>query len=244
MTLTRTPRTSSRRSSRPASRRPTSCRHRFSPDKMLLGRVFSYADAHRARIRHELRPAARQTGRSSRRTRTTRTARHDLHHTGAAAVYAPTAWPGRTRTFEGRVDDGWEADGEMVRQRTSSPLPEDDDFGQAGTLVREVFDQDQRDRLVDTQSPPSCATASPSRSSSAPSGTGSRSTPRSAPPSRRGSAPERTAPQPPASTPRSPGPRPRTPSSRRTPTPRLRTREGFHPDGWGPCRVPGANLTR
>ena len=30
--------------------------------------------------------------------------------------------------------------------------PEDDDFGQAGTLVREVFDQDQRDRLVDTVS--------------------------------------------------------------------------------------------
>ena len=48
------------------------------------------------------------------------------------------------------TDDGgtWHADGEMVR--TAYTLhAEDDDWGQAGTLVREVLDDAARDRLVD-----------------------------------------------------------------------------------------------
>jgi catalase len=48
-----------------------------------------------------------------------------------------------------RTDDGgtWYADGDMVR--TAYTLrPEDDDFGQAGTLVRDVLDDAARARLV------------------------------------------------------------------------------------------------
>jgi catalase len=42
---------------------------------------------------------------------------------------------------------GWYTDGEMVR--TAYTLhTEDDDWGQAGTLVREVMDDAERDRLV------------------------------------------------------------------------------------------------
>ena len=73
------------------------------------------------------------------------------HHTGADAVYAPNSVGRPYADFEGRVDDGWEADGEMVRQAYVLH-PEDDDFGQAGTLVRDVFSQEERDRLVDTVS--------------------------------------------------------------------------------------------
>jgi catalase len=40
----------------------------------------------------------------------------------------------------------WYADGEMVR--SAYTLRRDDDYGQAGTLVREVLDDDARDRLV------------------------------------------------------------------------------------------------
>jgi catalase len=41
----------------------------------------------------------------------------------------------------------WEADGEMVRAAYTLRR-DDDDFGQAGTLVREVLDDAARDRLV------------------------------------------------------------------------------------------------
>ncbi len=47
------------------------------------------------------------------------------------------------------MEDGWEADGEMVRSAYTLH-PEDDDFTQPGTLVREVFDDAQRERFVRT----------------------------------------------------------------------------------------------
>jgi catalase len=41
----------------------------------------------------------------------------------------------------------WEADGEMVRSAYTL-REDDDDYGQAGTLVRDVLDDAARDRLV------------------------------------------------------------------------------------------------
>ena len=121
----------------------------FSPDKMLLGRVFAYADAHRARIGpnfHQLpvnRPAVERENHYS----------FDgpmrYEHSGAAPTYHPNSFGRPVADFEGPVDDGWEADGAIVRSAYQLHA-EDDDFGQPGTLVREVFDDAQRDRLVDT----------------------------------------------------------------------------------------------
>ena len=45
----------------------------------------------------------------------------------------------------------WAADGEMVRA-AYTPHAEDDDYGQANTLLNRVMDQPQRDRLIDTVS--------------------------------------------------------------------------------------------
>ena len=42
---------------------------------------------------------------------------------------------------------GWYADGDMVRSAYSLHA-EDDDWGQAGTMVREVLDDAARERLV------------------------------------------------------------------------------------------------
>ena len=121
----------------------------FSPDKMLLGRVFAYADAHRARIGanfHQLpvnRPAVDQENHY------TFDGPMRYEHSGAAPTYQPNSF-GRPHADEtGPADDGWEADGPMVRSAYELHA-EDDDFGQPGTLVREVFSQAQRDRLVDT----------------------------------------------------------------------------------------------
>ncbi|PQM46155.1 Catalase [Mycobacterium talmoniae] len=41
----------------------------------------------------------------------------------------------------------WAADGEMMRAAYTL-RPDDDDWGQAHTLIREVMDDDQRERLV------------------------------------------------------------------------------------------------
>ena len=63
-------------------------------------------------------------------------------------VYAPNSHGGPAADTAAYDDGaGWNAGGEMVR----SPYvqhAEDDDWGQAGTMVREVLDDDARSRLV------------------------------------------------------------------------------------------------
>src|SRR5690606_19973254 len=49
----------------------------------------------------------------------------------------------------GRMQDGWEADGDMVRSAYTLHT-EDDDFSQPGTLMREVYNDEQRSRLIET----------------------------------------------------------------------------------------------
>ena len=46
-------------------------------------------------------------------------------------------------------DRSWESDGELIRAAATLHL-DDDDFGQAGTLYRTVFDDEQRARFLDT----------------------------------------------------------------------------------------------
>src|SRR3546814_18470462 len=70
------------------------------------------------------------------------------HHSGNAPVHATNSGGRPWADETGPVADGWEADGAMVR--SAYPLhAEDDDFRQPGTLVREVFNDDQRAKLVD-----------------------------------------------------------------------------------------------
>ena len=62
--------------------------------------------------------------------------------------YAPNSG-GRSWADEtGPAADGWEADGEMVRSAYTLRA-EDDDFSQPGILVRNVFNDEQRTKLVD-----------------------------------------------------------------------------------------------
>ncbi len=70
-------------------------------------------------------------------------------HSGTAPVYAPNSFGRGYADDEGPVAEGWEADCEMVRQSYVLHA-EDDDWAQAGLLVREVFDDAARDRFVDT----------------------------------------------------------------------------------------------
>ncbi len=121
----------------------------FSPDKMLLGRVFAYADAHRARIGTNFDQLPVNQPVNGTPNRYAFDGSMTYHHSGSAPVYAPNSEGRSYADQEGRVDEGWEADGEMVRQAYLLHA-EDDDWTQAGNLVRNVFDDAARDRFVDT----------------------------------------------------------------------------------------------
>ena len=62
-------------------------------------------------------------------------------------VYAPNSMGGPKADPARAAEVHWMSDGDMVR--TAYTLrPEDDDWGQAGTMVREVLDDEQRERLA------------------------------------------------------------------------------------------------
>jgi catalase len=119
----------------------------LSPDKMLLARGFSYSDAHRARLGVNYRQIP---------VNTPKVPVHSYSKDGlmrvqnvSDPVYAPNSYGG-PRAQPELTDDGgrWAADGDMVRAAYTLHA-EDDDFGQAGTMVREVLDDAARQRLVD-----------------------------------------------------------------------------------------------
>jgi len=119
----------------------------LSPDKMLLGRAFAYADAQRNRIGTNFHQLPVNRPRVPVNTYLF-DGQMTYEHSGDQPVYAPNS-EGRSWADEtGPAEDGWETDGEMVRSAYRLH-PEDDDFSQAGTLVREVWDDAQRARFVD-----------------------------------------------------------------------------------------------
>jgi len=117
-----------------------------SPDKMLLARVYSYADAHRARIgvNYDQIPVNKP-----------KCPVHSYSKDGAMRVenatdpvYAPNSKGGPEADPQRYpYKEKWSASGEFMHAAYSKH-PEDDDWGQAGTLVREVMDEAARDRLV------------------------------------------------------------------------------------------------
>jgi catalase len=116
-----------------------------SPDKMLLGRIFSYADAHRARIgvNYNQLPVNAPTSELD----NYQTAGRMRFRYATGPVYAPNSKGGPTADSDRYGDANWQVDGQMVRAAYTL-RKDDDDWGQAGTLVREVYDDAARDRLV------------------------------------------------------------------------------------------------
>jgi catalase len=118
----------------------------LSPDKMLLARGFSYADAHRARLGVNYKQIP---------VNAPKVPVHSYSKDGVGRsvnvtdpVYAPNSYGGPAAD-PSRTDDAglWAADGEMVRSAYTKRA-EDDDFGQPRTMIREVFDDEARERLV------------------------------------------------------------------------------------------------
>ncbi|MWV59076.1 catalase [Rathayibacter sp. VKM Ac-2754] len=119
-----------------------------SPDKMLLARIFSYADAHRYRVgaNHAQLPvnAPKSPVHSYSKDGPMR---FDFQK-AELPVYAPNTTGGaHADPARAAESTGWESDGELTRA-AATLHPEDDDFGQAGTLYREVLDDAAKARLV------------------------------------------------------------------------------------------------
>ncbi|MDZ8172942.1 catalase [Microbacterium xanthum] len=120
----------------------------FSPDKMLLGRAFAYSDTHRHRIGANYLQLPVNRPRVEVNTYT-QDGPMAYEHRGDDPVYAPNSFGRGYADNVGEVDPGWEADGAMVRQAYTL-RPDDDDFSQAGALVREVWNDEQRAAFVKT----------------------------------------------------------------------------------------------
>lgn len=120
-----------------------------SPDKMLQARIFSYADAHRYRVgtNHAQLPVNAPKIEGG----------HSYAKEGAMAytfasptqpVYAPNSFGGaHADPALAGPEGGWQSDGELVRAAATLHA-DDDDFVQPRTLVNEVMDDAQRERLV------------------------------------------------------------------------------------------------
>ncbi len=118
----------------------------ISPDKMLIGRVFSYADAHRARLGVNYKQIPVNAPQAP---------VHSYSKDGAMRinnvsdpVYAPNSKGGPAADGERYpTDSTWEANGQMVRAPYAL-RKDDNDYGQANDLINKVMDDAARDRLV------------------------------------------------------------------------------------------------
>lgn len=118
----------------------------ISPDKMLIGRVFAYADAHRARLGVNYKQIPVNTPKSP---------VHSYSKDGAMRVqkvsdpvYAPNSKGGPSADGERYpTDSTWETSGDMVRAAYTL-RKDDDDYSQANDLINKVMDDAARDRLV------------------------------------------------------------------------------------------------
>jgi catalase len=119
----------------------------LSPDRMLMGRVFSYHDTHLYRVgtNYEQLPInAPKVEVHSYNKEGAMT----FHHAGDQPVYAPNSYGGPVADPDRAGQVTWDvASGELGRFSYDKHA-EDDDFGQAGSLVRNVFSDVDREHLV------------------------------------------------------------------------------------------------
>lgn len=120
-----------------------------SPDKMLQARIFSYADAHRYRVgtNHAQLPVNLPKNQVNNYSQDGQGRYH--FNAPSVPVYAPNSVGGPAALEPAVAGGGWENDGELTLSAHSLHA-EDGDFGQAGTLYREVFNEGEKARLLET----------------------------------------------------------------------------------------------
>ena len=120
----------------------------LSPDKMLMGRIFSYHDTHLHRIgpNYEQLPINAAQGRSALLQQGRGDDLSARRITSPSTPRTPTAARRPTRRGPGRLS--WMVNGGELGRFAYDKHADDDDFGQPGTLYREVMSDADREHLV------------------------------------------------------------------------------------------------
>jgi len=119
----------------------------LSPDKMLMGRIFSYHDTHL----HRIGPNYEQLPINAPKIEVhsyNKDAAMAYHHAGAAPVYAPNSFGGPQADPERAADLGWPVEAGELGRYAYEKHADDEDFVQPGTLYREVMTDTDRENLV------------------------------------------------------------------------------------------------
>jgi catalase len=122
----------------------------ISPDKMLMARVFSYPDAQRHRIgtNYNQLPVNQPHAAEVRNYEHEGSMRYQFSD-ATERTYTPNSYGGPEANPALAGEGSWETDGTLIRA-AATLHSEDDDFGQAGTLYRDVYDDGAKARLLET----------------------------------------------------------------------------------------------
>jgi catalase len=118
----------------------------LSPDKVLMGRVFSYHDTHLHRVgaNYEQLPI---NAPKSPVDSYTQDGPMTFRHSGSQPVYAPNSYGGPRADPAGELPTWW-VDAAEIGHYAYEKHAEDDDFVQPRALVRDVMDDTDREHLV------------------------------------------------------------------------------------------------
>jgi catalase len=119
----------------------------LSPDKMLMGRIFSYHDTHLHRIGPNYEQLPINAPRSEVHSYN-KDASMTYRHAGSQPVYAPNSYGGPEADPEAAGAVAWSVESGELGRFAYRKHAEDDDFGQAGSLYRQVMGDTDRDHLV------------------------------------------------------------------------------------------------
>lgn len=119
----------------------------ISPDKMLLGRMFAYPDTHRYRIGTNYTQLPVNAPKADVHTYAFDGSMRYGYAPGQP-VYSPNTRSGPVADPQLGADPGWVVEADEMVRAAATLHAEDDDFGQAGTLVREVLDEQARTNLA------------------------------------------------------------------------------------------------
>ena len=116
---------------------------------MLMARIFSYPDAQRYRVGTNYNELPVNAPKSPVHNYSQDGSLRHGFKPASAPVYAPNSTGGPMADPALAKAGSWESDGELARSAATLHA-EDSDFGQAGALYRDVFDDAAKGRFLET----------------------------------------------------------------------------------------------
>jgi catalase len=119
----------------------------LSPDKMLMGRVFSYHDTHLHRIGSNYQQLPINAPKSAVNSYN-KDGFMTYKHAGSRPPYAPNSYGGPKADPEKASEIGWAVEGAEIGRYAYEKHADDNDFVQPGALYRDVMTDTDKEHLV------------------------------------------------------------------------------------------------